>query len=430
MERNFDNITAYLLFLFIISLFGILICQFPMAYIWATYEDLIGEWTQFYFFAIAFFFSACLAVSRSRFRLFFAVLALTCLYVTGEEISWGQRIFGYATPDFFSQNNLQQETNLHNFFTGPYSTSLKKIIEIGLAFSLILYGVVYPQELSTEWKPVMWLRDKGIPAPPHYLWPFFATGALFELGLFDFNEAEIAEILISLAVAIFSYHYWCTDKKHNTKIFTSKSLAAGIILIFSTGAGLGAATTFGSYHNQKMKVGMDKRINSGISKFAARYARYERWENSIELYEKLLAQNPKNTHTLRNFADVYKRVGQEKLFVELNRKALYIDMARYGRNPSSTAVNLSLYETFLQADNKEKADFHLQKALESSREKVMLDPQNDWAAYELGKSYLVAGKIPEALEQIKKAILLKPQSKTYQKALDRAMIQSQYLRSS
>ena len=32
----------------------------------------------------------------------------------GEEISWGQRIFDIESPFFFSENNLQNETNIHN----------------------------------------------------------------------------------------------------------------------------------------------------------------------------------------------------------------------------------------------------------------------------------------------------------------------------
>lgn len=32
----------------------------------------------------------------------------------GEEISWGQRIFSIESNEFFSENNLQGETNLHN----------------------------------------------------------------------------------------------------------------------------------------------------------------------------------------------------------------------------------------------------------------------------------------------------------------------------
>ena len=40
-------------------------------------------------------------------------------YVIMEEISWGQRIIGFSTPEFFKLHNLQGEANLHNLITGP-----------------------------------------------------------------------------------------------------------------------------------------------------------------------------------------------------------------------------------------------------------------------------------------------------------------------
>lgn len=36
--------------------------------------------------------------------------------IVGEEISWGQRIFGFETPDWLKTKNLQKETNFHNLF--------------------------------------------------------------------------------------------------------------------------------------------------------------------------------------------------------------------------------------------------------------------------------------------------------------------------
>ena len=36
------------------------------------------------------------------------------LYYFFEEISWGQHIFGWHTPEFFSNINTQNETNVHN----------------------------------------------------------------------------------------------------------------------------------------------------------------------------------------------------------------------------------------------------------------------------------------------------------------------------
>lgn len=44
------------------------------------------------------------------------VLLILSLFIFGEEISWGQRIYDFKVPNFFVQYNIQEETNLHNFF--------------------------------------------------------------------------------------------------------------------------------------------------------------------------------------------------------------------------------------------------------------------------------------------------------------------------
>src|SRR5688500_6247059 len=44
-----------------------------------------------------------------------ALVALFCIFVAGEELSWGQRLIGYTPPAAFLEHNTQQELNLHNF---------------------------------------------------------------------------------------------------------------------------------------------------------------------------------------------------------------------------------------------------------------------------------------------------------------------------
>lgn len=39
------------------------------------------------------------------------VFALIFFVGMGEEISWGQRIFNYHTPEYFEENNIQDEFN-------------------------------------------------------------------------------------------------------------------------------------------------------------------------------------------------------------------------------------------------------------------------------------------------------------------------------
>lgn len=62
------------------------------------------------------------------------IFAFLFFFAAGEEISWGQRIFGWETGDFF-EDNLQNETNLHNLEIGDIN--INKLI-----FSQILTGVM------------------------------------------------------------------------------------------------------------------------------------------------------------------------------------------------------------------------------------------------------------------------------------------------
>jgi hypothetical protein len=53
---------------------------------------------------------------RTRGNLYFLLLAVLFFVFFGEEISWGQRFFGWATPEVLEQTNIQDETNLHNLW--------------------------------------------------------------------------------------------------------------------------------------------------------------------------------------------------------------------------------------------------------------------------------------------------------------------------
>ena len=42
------------------------------------------------------------------------LVTLACIYSAGEEISWGQQLVGWGTPEWIKEINDQHETNLHN----------------------------------------------------------------------------------------------------------------------------------------------------------------------------------------------------------------------------------------------------------------------------------------------------------------------------
>ena len=60
-------------------------------------------------------------------------------FIAGEEISWGQRIFGYMTPDWVAERNIQKEFNLHNL--GVLFGSLYLSLTYGVQ-SLCMVGCV------------------------------------------------------------------------------------------------------------------------------------------------------------------------------------------------------------------------------------------------------------------------------------------------
>lgn len=52
-----------------------------------------------------------------------AIFAAGSFLLAGEEVSWGQRQFGFSGPDALTAHNLQNETNAHNLFA-PWAVSV------------------------------------------------------------------------------------------------------------------------------------------------------------------------------------------------------------------------------------------------------------------------------------------------------------------
>ncbi len=82
-------------------------------------EDQLIEWLQVVAIAgaaVAFAAAGVRANRRGRRRLvvLYVLISLACVVIAGEEISWGQRIIGWATPAVLKDVNHQGESNIHN----------------------------------------------------------------------------------------------------------------------------------------------------------------------------------------------------------------------------------------------------------------------------------------------------------------------------
>lgn len=75
--------------------------------------------------------------------IFTLVYAAMFFLASGEEISWGQRIFGWESGEFFVENNKQTETNFHNLVIGDFHLA-KTLFGPVLTLCILVYLVVLP----------------------------------------------------------------------------------------------------------------------------------------------------------------------------------------------------------------------------------------------------------------------------------------------
>ncbi len=147
-------------------------------YFWLVDEDHVIEWTQFFFILIASFALAWVAVvvwrrGDRRLALAYAVAAIGAFVVAGEEISWGQRLLGFATPAALEPVNHQGEANVHNIRV------VQRLVDAAELF-IGLYGVIVPLLWTTPGARA-WLR-RWIPpivVPPLCLVPMFGLMAVY-----------------------------------------------------------------------------------------------------------------------------------------------------------------------------------------------------------------------------------------------------------
>jgi hypothetical protein len=108
----------------LLSLAGLLLgaAIYRPAYDRLLQEDYPVEWSQFaccLFTCVVAVMAGREATRQRRWVLagLLGLWAIGCFFLAGEEISWGQRVFGIATPSDF-RSNQQDEMNLHNLTGG------------------------------------------------------------------------------------------------------------------------------------------------------------------------------------------------------------------------------------------------------------------------------------------------------------------------
>lgn len=90
-------------------------------------------------------------------QLWFVLATFTCIYIVGEEISWGQWIFFWETPESWMALNDQGETNLHNT-SSWLDQKPRTVLEIGVVIGGLIMPWLFarkPERFNTFWRAVM-----------------------------------------------------------------------------------------------------------------------------------------------------------------------------------------------------------------------------------------------------------------------------------
>ena len=157
--------------------------QRPLFY-WMLREDRPVEWGQFALcvFTTVVAVLAGLRFARRGYWLPAAILiavALVSLVLAGEEISWGQRAIGLATPADWGANNRQKETNFHNVNSvgaGLTADQISKVIELMIGLGGLTLSLLARHPRSR-------LGDRGwrLVMPPLVAAPAFAMMVAYQL---------------------------------------------------------------------------------------------------------------------------------------------------------------------------------------------------------------------------------------------------------
>lgn len=118
-------------------------------------------------------------IERSLFpRCVYFLGGMTMLFFVGEEISWGQRIIGFGTPDFLVGLNNQKETTIHNIRVVSYNSFLKPA----------LFALCIAASAASFCR-----KDRifGVPLPPIFL----TLAVLATMSFIYGQKVELLEIL-------------------------------------------------------------------------------------------------------------------------------------------------------------------------------------------------------------------------------------------
>jgi hypothetical protein len=204
---------ALLPFIFLLAVLTVRFLSFE-SYRIVVREDGILETLQFIFYFLAgwiLFMTVLYMMSKPKQWMLKSSLFLLSgilLFISFEEISWGERILGYQNPDFFTVYNVQQEVSLHNLV---YIQPLVHLIYIvvGVSFGLVVPFLskisqfkkyrqfLFGWDLSMYFLPLSIVYILLLISVPASLYGFNAYGLIW-------RDQEVVETLLAMGLFVWA----------------------------------------------------------------------------------------------------------------------------------------------------------------------------------------------------------------------------------
>ncbi len=254
-----------------------------------------------------------LRVFTTKRNVFLLLLALTILVMLGEEVSWGQRLFRFDTPEWLTQRNFQGEFTFHNMRTFQAAEEGNSL-EVGWLWIMVGYLGVLPLATAISRPLGAWIDKYRFPVAD---WPLgVITLGLFTLNVLLFRTSEVTELIIDILLIVLAIEIY-VKASFDVPPVEHQRLAFGV--------GIWVALWCLTLPFQAGEDELPSVRSTDLYKAAMRSVNQGDEEQAIETLEESLAIWPNNVRAHHSLAQLLVEQNETEQAIEHLNEALRIE---------------------------------------------------------------------------------------------------------